>query len=186
MTTNRNLRSLITAIVICAVAYGAWSSTAAIRTAIGVAEIQALPTQAWLDVKSFNVVVTDDQPIALVTYQVNRPVRIRTTITPRNTQTGEIVCSGRTGQSTFNPAQPVKMTVPLSMIAGLPDCVFPPGEYHASLTWMLIDDATNVEAKQLVWETNNFTVGGGDGHEEQDPAGQDQGVSQGPIIGNTD
>lgn len=139
-------------------AFNWWSD---IETAKRTAELQSADPSDWLDMQKFVVdgVPPGEVPMAHITFQVLKPIAVRTTISPRNMETGESVCQGRVSALYDEPRPPRSFSTPVSSLAGLQSCDFPPGQYTVSVTIIPTDLATNVQLKPIVFE-HKFSVAG--------------------------
>lgn len=123
-----------------------------------ISSIQSQPAENWLHIDLDIPDVAGGQvPMVVATYQVLRPVIIRTNISPRNLETGTPLCQGRI-TSTYDAASDIqKLNVPVSVLAGLDSCVWPVGRYSASITFTMTDLETNIQLKSLAME-REFSV----------------------------
>lgn len=139
-------------------AFDWWSG---IEAAKRTAQLQSADPYEWLDMQKFTVdgVPPGVVPTAHITFEVLKPVAVRTTISPRNLATGESVCAGRASALYDEPRPPRSFSTPVSSLAGLQSCDFPAGEYTVSVTIIPTDLATNVQLKPIVFE-HKFTVAG--------------------------
>lgn len=139
-------------------AFNWWSD---LETAKRTAELQSADPSDWLNMQSFVVdgVPPGVVPTAHITFEVLKPVAVRTTISPRNLVTGESICDGR-ASALYDEPRPVRsFSTPLSTLAGLQSCEFPAGEYTVSVTIIPTDIETNVQLKPLTFE-HKFSVAG--------------------------
>lgn len=130
-----------------------------LETAKRTAALQSADPGDWIDMQKFVVdgVPPGEVPMAHITFQVLKPVAVRTTISPRNMATGESVCEGRVSALYDEPRPPRSISTPVSALAGLQSCVFPAGEYTVSVTIIPTDLATNVQLKPIIFE-HHFSV----------------------------
>ena len=137
-------------------AFNWWSD---LEIAKRTAELQSADPTDWLDMTSFAVdgVPPGVVPMAHITFEVLKPVAVRTTISPRNLATGESVCEGRVSALYDEPRPPRSLSVPVSTLAGLQSCDFPSGDYTVSVTIIPTDLATNVQLKPIMFE-HHFSV----------------------------
>jgi hypothetical protein len=137
-------------------AYNWWSD---LEVAKRTAELQSANPADWIDMQRFVVdgVPPGEVPMAHITFQILKPVAVRTTISPRNLETGESVCEGRVSALYDEPRPARSFSVPVSSLAGLQSCDFPPGEYTVSVTITPTDLATNVQLKPIIFE-HHFSV----------------------------
>lgn len=130
-----------------------------LETAKRSAQLQTANPEDWVDMQSFVVdgVPPGKVPMAHITFQILKPVAVRTTISPRNLTTGQSVCEGRVS-ALYDEPRPVRsFSTPVSALAGLQSCDFPPGEYTMSVTIIPTDLATNVQLKPIIFE-HHFSV----------------------------
>lgn len=117
------------------------------------ASIQSQPAENWLKI---DLDITDaragQSPMIVATYQILRPVIIRTNISPRNLETGTSLCQGRVTATYDTSTEPRQLDVPVAALAGLDACVWPAGRYSASITFTMTDLETNVQLKALALE----------------------------------
>lgn len=125
------------------------------------AELQSADPKDWLDIQKFTVdgVPPGEVPTAHITFEVLKPVAARTTISPRNLETGESVCDGRVSALYDEPRPPRSINTPISTLAGLQSCDFPVGNYTMSVTIVPTDLGTNVQLKPIVLEHKFSVVG---------------------------
>lgn len=135
-----------------------WSD---LETAKRTAELQSADPSDWLDMQKFTVdgVPPGEVPMAHITFEVLKPVAVRTSISPRNMATGESVCAGRVSALYDEPRPPRSFSAPVSALAGLQSCDFPAGDYTVSVTIIPTDLGTNVQLKPIVFE-HKFSVAG--------------------------
>lgn len=120
--------------------------------------VHAQPPENWLDIQlSIPDAEPGQDPIVHATFAVLRPVIIRTNISPRNVETGESICQGRSTSTYDAPSSRRVADVPIAFLAGLEKCNWPAGRYAASITFTMTDLETNVQLKALALD-REFTV----------------------------
>lgn len=150
---NTTVKSFITACVLVGIGYAAWSGWVNIQEKVNLVAIAAEPTEHWIRVDE--VTIADAQPgtdpLAHLSFQVLKTAEFRIRSEPRNVDTGEVLCVGRSVTVIFEPIV-FNNTAKLSSLAGLKDCEFPPGNYALSLTWDVTDAETHIRLKPLTQE----------------------------------
>lgn len=126
-----------------------------------IAAIQSADPEEWFIMHSLHVRDTPDtfNPVIDLDFEVFQPVEARATITPINVETGDTICEGRTRPVVYE--EPLRMTTSVSVaaLAGLESCEWPPGRYKINMTLILKDYASNIRLKEILEESNVFTVG---------------------------
>lgn len=144
------MKRTILGIVVGAIVVGAGNSIYDWWT---LSSIQGQPPENWLQISLDIPDVGPGQvPTVIAAAEVFRPVAVRTNISPRNVQTGEGVCQGRSSSAFAEPIVLTDITVTVAELAGLEACVWPAGRYSASITFTMTDMATNVQLKPITME----------------------------------
>lgn len=124
-----------------------------LKRASEIAALQAQDAQEWLELSP--VTIADGQsaraiePLATWTVKPNRLLELRIAVNTRNIATGDPVCIGGTVTFIIEPSDEIKFTRPLSRIAGVDQCDWPPGAYRSRFTWTMTDPASRVQRQSF-------------------------------------
>ena len=130
-----------------------------LRTAAAFAEMQQASPGDWLELSSIQVrdAVLPDEPKLRVVSTPSMDLLIRVAVSPRETTTGNVVCSGGGPTVLYEGGIPVTVDTQLSRLAGLDSCQFPPGRYRVRLSFLMTEPGTQI-SKTLLVETEDLEV----------------------------
>ncbi|MGV8856248.1 MAG: hypothetical protein ACOH2L_16580 [Devosia sp.] len=155
-------RTLVSAAMGCALAVAAfWAFDVyqGVRQATEIAELQAVAADEWLGLSDVSIAdgSAGVEPIATWTVEPKRVLEMRIAVNTRDVATGDAVCIGGTVTFILEPSWPHTYSRPLSRIAGVDHCEWPPGVYRSRFTWTLTDPESRV-TKALFQESDQFAV----------------------------
>lgn len=158
---RKSLISAAVGVMLALVAVGLFDFVGNVRVASQIAALQAQEPDEWLELSQ--VVVSDGisskglEPAVTWTIEPKRLLELRVAVTTRDVATGAPACIGGTVTFIIEPSEPTDFSRPLSRIAGVDHCDWPPGEYRSRFTWTMTDPATRV-VKTIFQESETFRV----------------------------
>ena len=156
---RRTLVSAAIGIVCALIAFFAIDMGRNIITANKCAQLQAQTPSEWLLLERLVVVpaTIPEEPRLGFTVTPLHTLLLRLTVSPRNTETGAVLCSGG-GPTILAPGGvPIRVNQPISRLAGLDNCEWPPGVYRMRLSFSMTEPESQV-TKVLLTETEDVEV----------------------------
>jgi len=130
-----------------------------IRTAARFAEMQQAAPSDWLELSTVQVrnAILPAEPGLRFTGTPAMDLLIRLAVSPRDADTGNVVCSGGGRTILYEAGIPVTVDAHLSSLAGLDSCEFPAGRYRVRLSFLMTEPGTQI-TKTLLVETADLEV----------------------------
>ena len=132
-----------------------------LRQASDLAKLQSQEPDEWLTLSPVQISNGESaasiEPIVTWTIEPKRLLELRVAVNTRDVANGTPVCIGGTVTFIIEPADATTFTRPLSRIAGVDRCDWPPGEYRSRFTWTMTDPASRV-VKTIFQESEPFSV----------------------------
>lgn len=156
---RRTLISAALGIVCALIAFFTIDLVRNIITANQFAALQAETPSEWLLLEKMVTMpaVVPAEPRLGFTLTPLHDLLIRLTVSPRNNETGDVLCSGG-GPTVLVPnGVPIKVLQPISRLAGLDNCDWAPGLYRIRLTFSMTEPESQV-TKVLLVETEDVEV----------------------------
>lgn len=155
-------RMLVSAAMGCGLAvfaFWAFDVYQGVKRAAEIAELQAMAADQWLGLSDVSIAdgTAGHEPVATWTVEPKRVLEMRVAVNTRDVATGEAVCIGGTVTFILEQSDPKVYSKPLSRIAGVDHCEWPPGVYRSRFTWTLTDPVSRV-TKALFQESDQFAV----------------------------
>lgn len=121
--------------------------------------IQQEEPETWLLIEDLRATdtVEPNQPTIRLVGTPSRDLLIRTSVSARNVETGEVRCSGSGATVLYVGGVAVAVASPLSRLAGLESCEFPEGRYRVRITFRMTEPDSQV-TKTLLVETEDINV----------------------------
>lgn len=134
-------------------------ATRNLTKAIQFAELQNQQPSDWLLLEKLSVLPAEvsEEPRIKFTATPLQNLLVRLNVSPRNSETGAVVCSGGGHTRLYPLGIPVNVNAPISRLAGLDACVWEPGRYRIRLTFSMTEQETQV-SKVLLVETEDVEV----------------------------
>lgn len=156
---RRTLISAVLGIVCALLAFFVIDMARNIITANKFAALQAEVPSEWLLLEKMVTVpaVTPAEPRIGFTLTPLHNLLLRLTVSPRNNETGDVLCSGGSPTVLVPSGTPIKVLQPISQLAGLDGCDWPPGLYRIRLSFSMTEPESQV-TKVLLVETEDVEV----------------------------
>lgn len=155
-------RTIISAIIGAGLAAGLMTAIDGyqnIRAAARFAEMQQAAPSEWLELSAVSVKssVLPDEPGLKFVGTPSMNLLIRLAVSPRDADTGNVVCSGGGPTVLYERGIPIPVDARISRLAGLDACDFPPGRYRVRLSFLMTEPGTQI-TKTLLVETEDLEV----------------------------
>ncbi|UXN74527.1 hypothetical protein N8D56_05135 [Devosia sp. A8/3-2] len=155
-------RTIISAVIGAGLAFGVMTAIDGyqnIRTAARFAEMQQASPSDWLELSSIQVrnSVVPAEPSLRFVGTSSMDLLIRLAVSPREADTGNVICSGGGRTTLFEEGIPVTFDARISSLAGLDSCDFPVGRYRVRLSFLMTEPGTQI-SKTLLVETEDLEV----------------------------
>lgn len=130
-----------------------------IQRASRFATLQEAAPSEWLRLEDFEATgaVSPNEPIVRFIGTPAQNLLIRLAISSRNSDTGNVLCSGGSQTVLYEAGVPVTVNAPVSRLAGLDACEWPVGRYTVRVTFLMTEPQSQI-AKTLLVETNDIEV----------------------------
>ena len=138
-----------------------------IRTATQFAEAQKAAPSDWLLIEGFQAygARSPEEPRLQFVGTPSQNLLIRVAVSSRNSESGDVLCSGGGQTVLYEGGVPVTVNAPVSRLAGLDACEWPVGRYNVRLTFLMTEPDSRV-AKTLLIETTDVEVIASNGGEQ--------------------
>lgn len=130
-----------------------------IRKAARFAEMQEQAPSDWLELSRIDVkgATVPEEPTLRFVGTPAMDMLIRVAVSPREANTGDVVCSGGGRTILYEGGVPVTVDSRLSTLAGLDSCAFPVGRYRVRLSFLMTEPQSQI-TKTLLVETDDLEV----------------------------
>lgn len=155
-------RTIISVVIGAGLAFGVMTALDAfqnIRVAAQFAALQQASPSDWLELSSIQVknAVLPNDPSVRFTGTPAMDMLIRLAVSPREADTGNVVCSGGGQTILYEGGIPVSVDARISSLAGLDTCDFPVGRYRVRLSFLMTESGSQI-SKTLLVETEDLEV----------------------------
>ncbi len=155
-------RTIISAVIGAGLAFAAMTAIDGyqnIRAAAAFGEMQQQAPSDWLQLEGIEArgSVYPDEPRLRFVGTPSRDLLIRMAISPRNAETGNVLCSGGGATVLYDAGIPVTFDSSVSRLAGLDSCDWPVGRYRVRMTFLMTEPKSQI-AKSLLVETDDLEV----------------------------
>ncbi|WEK04582.1 MAG: hypothetical protein P0Y65_20800 [Candidatus Devosia phytovorans] len=155
-------RTIISAVIGAGLAFGTITGLDAyanLQAAAAFGELQKDAPSDWLQLDDLQArgAVFPEQPTIRFVATPSRDLLIRMAISPRNADTGNVLCSGGGRTVLYERGVPITFDETVSQLTGLDSCDWPLGRYRVRMTFLMTEPKTQI-AKSLLIETEDLEV----------------------------
>ena len=155
-------RTIISAVVGVTLGIVAFTGIDTVRNLIAASQFGAIQSEVpsqWLLLEELDVLpsVAPDGPNLSFTATPFHDLLVRLTVSPRNVETGAVLCSGGGPTTLYHSGVAINVKSSIAGLAGLDNCTWPAGLYRMRLTFSMTEPDSQISKVMLV-ETEDVEV----------------------------